>query len=638
MHQSARTPAGITLLVAFAILAAAAGLLVAGRADAGATGRTAQQGLASAMAFLAAVIALAGAWALARELKRRRHMEGELRASRAKFEGILSIAVDAIITVDEQQQILHFNHGAERLFGYAESEAIGTPLSRLLPPRYRDSHDRHLNAFASGQVVARRMGERRSIFGLRRDGTEFPAEAAISRLELPGQRFFTVVLRDISERVRAEGNQRFLARAGGVLATTLDYESTLRSVAHVAIPHLADCCVLDLVDPQGFVRTIASVHEEPELTKRLRALERRRADVPSNWPFPVADAIAQERRILRADLAPEWEREGGGHDARVEDVAALGVRAYATIPLVARDRVLGTLTLISTDSSRRYDDVTAALAEELAIPLAFAIENAWLYQSAQQATTARDEILGVVSHDLRNPLSAISMCARVLLESPPDASEERHELAGAILESTYLMQRLIQDLLDVSTIESGHLQVHPRRESLGPLVDAVMQMVRESAEDRGIAIERDFSAALPAVFVDAMRVEQVLANLLGNAVKFTERGGQVRVQAEVHGSFLRVMVCDSGIGIPPEHLPHLFDRYWHARRQSRTAGTGLGLAIARGIVEAHGGTLSVDSTLGVGSTFSLTLPTIDETPRVDGSDGQALPTASAAESRPTAAG
>lgn len=638
MRRNARTPAGITLLLAIAILAAAAGLLVAERVDAKATGRAVLQGLASAMAFLAAVIALAGAWALARELKHRHEVEDELRASRAKFEGILSIAGDAIITVDEQQRILHFNHGASRLFGYEESEAIGTPLSRLLPPRFRDVHQRHLMNFAAGPDVARRMGERRAIFGLRRDGTEFPAEAAISRLELPGQRFFTVVLRDVSERLRAEGNQQFLARTGGVLATTLDYESTLRSVVHIAIPHLADCCVLDLVDQHGFVRTIASVHEEPELTKRLRALEGRRADAPANWPFPVADAIAEERSFMQQTLASGWEREGAGNDSRVEDVAALGVRSYITIPLVARDRVLGALTLISTDPGRRYDEVSAALAEDMAIPSAFAIENAWLYQSAQQASTARDEILGVVSHDLRNPLSAISMCARVLLESPPDASEERHELAGAILESTHLMQRLIQDLLDVSTIESGHLQVHPRRESLGPLVDAVMQMVRESADDRGIALERDVSAALPAVFVDAMRVEQVLANLMGNAVKFTERGGHVRVHADVDGSFLRVMVCDSGIGIPPEHLPHLFDRYWHARRQSRTAGTGLGLAIARGIVEAHGGVLEVESTMGVGSTFTLTLPTIDDTPRVDGSDGQALPTASASESRPTAAG
>lgn len=632
MRRVARTPAGRTALLSFALFVVALGLLVAEGRAVGTSGGGALRGVAFALAFVAAAVALAGAWALAVELTRRHDVEDELRASRAKFEGILAIAVDAIITVDEQQRILHFNHGAERLFGYAGSEAIGTPLSRLLPARFRDAHDRHLTDFSTGQEVARRMGERRSIFGLRRDGTEFPAEASISRLELPGRRFFTVVLRDISERLRAEGNQRFLARTGGILATTLDYESTLRSVVHVAIPHLADCCVLDLVDQQGFVRTIASVHEDPEQTRRLRTFERRHADVP-NWPFPVADAIAQGRRIVRAELAPGWERDGVGLDARVNEVAALGVHAYMTVPLIARDRVLGTLTFISTDPGRRYDEVDAALAEEMAIPSAFAIENAWLYQSAQQASRARDEILGVVSHDLRNPLSAISMCARVLLESPPEAADARRDLADAILESTHLMQRLIQDLLDVSTIESGHLQVHPRRESLGPLVDAVMQMVRGAAEERGIALERELSPALPAVYVDAMRVEQVLANLLGNAVKFTERGGGVRVTAEVDGSLVRVLVSDSGVGIPAEHLPHIFDRYWHARRQSRTAGTGLGLAIARGIVEAHGGTLVVESTLGVGSTFILTLPTVDETPLVDGRVGDVQSATGAAVSR-----
>jgi PAS domain S-box-containing protein len=606
------SPTRIVLLLALAVLAVAGGLLIAQAATASEGARGEFKRIAFVLAFVSALIALLGAWLLSRELQRRRQVEDELRASRAKFEGILSIAVDAIITVDERQRILHFNHGAERLFGYTESELVGASLSRLLPARYREAHDRHLIDFARGADVARRMGERRSIFGLRADGTEFPAEASISRLELPGTRFYTVVLRDISERLRTESNQRFLARTGGALASSLDYESTLRSVAHLAIPHLADCCLLDMVEGSGFVRTVVSVHEDPERTKRLRALEQRRPE-PSSWPFPVADVLARGERVVRSGLPTGWElaREGAEDDPRVHEVSALGVHAYITVPLVARERLLGTLTLVSSDPARRYDEADVALAEEMATPAAFAIENAWLYQSAQQASRARDEILGVVSHDLRNPLSAISMCARVLLESPPAALEERRELADAILESTHLMQRLIQDLLDVSTIESGHLKIHPRREALLPLVDAVLTMVREGADDRGVDLVREVPASLPAVHVDAMRLEQVLANLLANAVKFTERGGRVTVHGEVDGPMVRVRVSDSGIGIPPEHVPHIFDRYWHAKRQSRTVGTGLGLAIAKGIVEAHGGSIRVESTLGVGSTFVFTLPTIE---------------------------
>lgn len=620
------SPTRIALLLALAVLAVAGVLLLAQAATASENARGGLKRIAFILAFVSAAIALAGAWLLSRELQRRRVAEEELRASRAKFEGILSIAVDAIVTVDETQHILHFNHGAEPLIGYTEREMIGAPLSTLLPPRFRDAHARHLTDFARGEQVARRMGERRSIFGVRRDGTEFPAEASISRLEAPGGRLYTVVLRDITERLRAEENQRFLARAGGVLATSLDYESTLRSVAHLAMPHLADCCLLSVDDHDSAMRTVASVHEDPERTKRLRSLERRRVE-SNDWPFPVAEAIAEGRIVVRRRLQPGWEREGANGDPRVDDLAAIGVCASLTLPLVARDHVLGALTLLSTDPARQFDDADVALADDLAHRAAFAIENARLYQESQQASKARDEILGVVSHDLRNPLSAISMCARVLLESPPTASEERKELADAILESTHLMQRLIQDLLDVSTIESGHLKIHPRRESLGPIIDAVLTMVKEGADERGLMIVRDVPGGLPDVHVDSMRLEQVLANLVANAVKFTERGGNITIRAEANGETVRIAVIDTGVGIPAEHLPHIFDRYWHARRQSRTVGTGLGLAIARGIVDAHGGAISVESVMGAGTSFIFTIPTADS--------GHAASPAAASAAAPT---
>lgn len=621
MNRTFFSPTRIVLLLALAVLVVAGTLLLAEAATASAGLRDDLRRTAFVLAFVSAAIALAGAWLLFRELGRRREIERELRASRAKFEGILAIAADAIITIDEHQHILHFNHGAEQVFGYAESEVRGTHLSRLLPPRYRAAHDGHVSDFSHGADVARRMGERRAIFGLRRDGREFPAEASISRLEMAGTRLYTVVLRDISERVRAEESQRFLARAGGVLATSLDYDSTLRSVAHLAIPYLADCCVLDIVEGKSQARTLVSVHDDPERTKRLRALERGRA-TPSNWPFPVQEVLSHGRRVVRRRLAPGWQDIDAAGDPRLDDVAALGIHAFVTLPLVARERVLGALTLVSTDAGRDFDENDLALADELSHRAAFAIENAWLYQTSQQATAARDDILGVVSHDLRNPLSAISMCARVLLDSPPEDAGARRELADAILQSTHLMQRLIQDLLDVSTIESGRLKVHRHRESLAPIVDAALNMVRESADERGVALVRELAAILPDIDVDAMRIEQVLANLLGNAVKFTERGGRVLVSGETDGDLVRVRVSDTGCGIPPEHLPRIFDRYWHARRQSRTVGTGLGLAIARGIVEAHGGAIAVESTPGVGTTFVFTLPAASDAPPAEVGSGR----------------
>jgi PAS domain S-box-containing protein len=551
----------------------------------------------------AALVALG---ALERELRERKRAAEALQASERKYAGILAIAADTIISIDDAQRIVHFNRGAEETFGWSEAEVQGKPLSVLLPPRYHEAHDRHIAHFRRTPAVARRMGERQEIFGLRRDGREFPAEASISRLEVGGTQVFTVVLRDITDRKRQQEQQAFLAGAGATLGASLDYESTLRSVVHLAIPHLADCCVLDVAEPGGSLRRIVSVHDDPATTRRLRVFETAKVEDP-NWPFPSAAAMGREATMVRNPLDAGWERERGADADLQAAVAAVGMKSMMTLPLSARGRSLGALTLIGT-RARPADAEVRIVAESLAKLGAFAITNAALYLTAQRATLARDEILGVVSHELRNPLSAISMCARVLLNDPPADELARRELVSAILESTDLTNRLIQDLLDVAMIESGHLTVYRRREQLAPLLHRVLEMVGAPAEDRGIEVRAALADGLPPIDVDATRFMQVLANLIGNGVKFTSRGGRVEVTARVDQNQLVVDVRDSGAGIPPDHLPHIFDRYWHARRGSRTAGTGLGLAIARGVVEAHGGRIWVESVLGQGSTFSFTVP------------------------------
>ena len=177
-----------------------------------------------------------------------------------------------------------------------------------------------------------------------------------------------------------------------------------------------------------------------------------------------------------------------------------------------------------------------------------------------------------------------------------------------IVESAAMMNRMIQDLLDVATIDSGHLRLDPSVQQLDELLDRVMDMTNGAASERDVVLREALPSLLPPVMVDSTRFVQVLANLVGNAVKFTEPGGSVTISAQQGADEIVIAVQDTGIGIPPGHLPHIFDRHWHARRSARTVGTGLGLAIARGIVEAHGGRIWVDSTEGLGSTFSFTVP------------------------------
>jgi PAS domain S-box-containing protein len=535
-----------------------------------------------------------------------REIQTALRASEAKFSGILAIAVDAIISVDESQRIIHFNRGAETIFGYEASEVSGSPLSMLLPDRFRSTHDRHIAGFASGMETARRMAQRREIFGLRRNGKEFPAEASISKLDLPGARLFTVVLRDISERKRIERDEHFLSEAGKVLTSSIDYEATLNSVAHLPVPYLADCCLLTIVEDDDTLQQIASVHGDAERDRALGAFAT--AAAGDDGPEPALAFPVSPQGDLVPDVNESWLESHVAYAGRRDLLRSLGVKSLMLVPLNAPEAPLGAMCVMSTTADRQFDEHDLDVARALAQRAAFAIENARLYRTARRATQARDEVLGVVSHDLRNPLSAIAMCARVLLTSPPPDEAGRQELLTAIYDATEWMHRLIQDLLDVAHVESGKLTIERRPTSVQTLVEQAATMFQGAAAERGIAFESSADAAAPYVDVDDVRIVQVLSNLLGNAVKFTREGGHIDLIARGDGDAVRFTVSDTGAGIPAENLPHVFRRYWTARGTTQKSGSGLGLAIAEGIVRAHGGRIWVESEVGKGTSVHFTVP------------------------------
>ena len=527
-----------------------------------------------------------------------------LRESEAKFSGILDIAADAIITITEDQRILHFNHGAEEIFGWRTEEVLGKRLEILLPERFRAIHSSHIRKFGASPDSSRRMGHRSEVSGLRRDGTEFPAEASISKLDLKDRsRIYTVVLRDITERRQAEETERFLADAGARLSASLDADAIQLAICQAAVPALADACIVDVVDTATSNIRRVTAAAAPDHEAILQDLARQ---FPISWDSasPIVDVLRRGREERVDAFDEDWFESREDRPEAAALWMRLAPRAMHILPLNVGGRTLGALTLLRMNGTTAVDVATAS--DKFATRATLALENARLYSSARRATLARDEVLAVVSHDLRNPLSSITICARNLLEGR-SAPDEQKEMLSAIGDAAEWMNRLIHDLLDASAIEAGRLNIAREPLSLGPVVQGAVAMNAVAASARQLILTADVPGDLPVVHADAGRVGQVIGNLLGNAVKFTEPGGRVVVRARVVPPYVEVSVSDTGSGIAAEDLPRVFDRFWQAQRTSGR-GTGLGLAIARGIVEAHGGSIWLDSVVGKGTTVTFTLP------------------------------
>jgi PAS domain S-box-containing protein len=538
-----------------------------------------------------------------------KQIEESHRAMEAKLAGMIAIAADAIVSTDHARNITLFNSGAVRIFGYVAEEMIGESIERLFPAESRATYAALTAQLGDASTTAVSLGQRVQIMGRRKNGEIFPAEASLSRFATAGEWTYTMILRDVSDRVRTEVGLRFLSETSAVLAETLEDFTPIERVARLATPVLGDFCVIDVVGASNEIRTVAIAAVNPEVEAAIRAFRARTATTTESLT-PVAQAIRSGEPVVLANAPEWWGRVRSELAEHAGIVARLGVRSQITLPLRARGRVIGALTLSQT--TRTFHPFELSLADGLAVRLALAMDNAMLYRHMRDAVAARDETLAVVSHDLRNPLSAISMCLSGLQDDPTQPIALAQGLVGTAQESAELMHRMIQDLLDIASIDAGHLSLDRARHPVGDVMHHAVTLLQPIAEDRELTLtlEMDGLIANTPVEVDAERITQVMSNLIGNACKFTEPPGEVRVAVHGMGDAVRISVADTGCGIPSGALPHVFDRFWHARRGARQRSTGLGLAVARGIVEAHGGRIWAESVEGSGSTFSFTLPLI----------------------------
>jgi PAS domain S-box-containing protein len=542
----------------------------------------------------------------------RKLLEEQLRLAEARASGILSVSTDAIISIDERQRITLFSEGAERIFGYSSAEAIGASLDILIPQRFRATHGEHVRQFLAGREFGRRVGGKTVVvYGRRRDGQEFPAHAAISKVDMGGKPIMTVALSDISEQTCVENEQTFLAEVSSVLASTLDYDDTLRNIARLAVRDLADFFSLDVVEEKGGIRRLGVMCRDASQGWVCDILMQ--VPLRPGCPSLIRSVLETRRSVLIERLSDEAVASFTG-EADLPRLRSAGFKSVIAAPLLAHGTLVGVMALVSSSPEKLYSPADLRLAEALAQRSALSIANARLFAEVQRAVRTREEVLAIVSHDLKNPVSTIKLVSHLLRQTERIDVTRIKNFADTLQRSVDKMLLLIADLLDFDKIQSGALAVETETESVNQVVAPVIDGFKLLAENQGQTLLLDLATGLPEVSVDKHRIGQVISNLLGNAIKFTPRGGTIRVSARREGNEVVVSVEDTGVGIPREHLSKVFEWFWQAER-SKHMGSGLGLSIAKAIIEAHRGRIWAESRVGKGTTFSFTLAVADDVKR-----------------------
>nr|WP_255217392.1 ATP-binding protein [Myxococcus sp. AM010] len=554
------------------------------------------------LSLLAGSLGLAGATMLAWTLTRKlRPIQQEAEASAERFQLLVEGVRDyALFLLDARGQVESWNPGAERIMGYREAEILGQPSSVFYPPE----------AVAAGipekdLARARRDGRLHTEgWRVRKDGSRYLADTNITVLQdARGQpRGFAKVTRDITERRQAERTQQVLAEAGGLFHQFQDPNQTVAELTRIMVPEVADACVLYLMTAGGDLWPRAVAHAVPEKEAWLWDAARRFPPLRESQGG-IWQVLRTGRSELTSDVSPEALSEGLEGPEHVSLMEKVGVRSYLGVPLRVGQQTRGVFVLLTSAPERRLTMTDQVLVEEVVGRAALALDNARLWSEAQDAV----ELIGVAAHDLGNPLNTLQLLLRKLQRTELAGEQKARGGLAAALKQTQRLGQLLHNLLDLSRLSSGKLMLDVAPVDLSELVHEVVERFAEQAAEAGCKLE--FNAELGLVGRwDRLRLDRVVTNLLSNALKFG-RGRPVEVRVE-HAAVARarLVVRDQGVGIAPEAQRRIFERFEREPAGGQHAGFGLGLYIVRQLVEAHGGTIRVESTPSEGAAFIVELP------------------------------
>ncbi len=527
----------------------------------------------------------------------------------------IAAARSGIIITDASRPdnpIIDVNPSFVRMTGYTAAEAVGRNCRFLQGPG--------TDPAALGEIRAALAEGREctvTLLNYRRDRTPFWNELHISPVRDEEGRIthFVGVQTDVTDRKQAEERARFLIEASEVLASSLDYATTLQSVARLAVPRIADWCTIDMLRDDGGIERLVVAHEDPRQVERALELNRR-YPMDRSSPFGPAQVLRTSQPELAHEIPDSILRAVAQDQIHLQELRRLGFISFVSVPLIARDRALGVLTFATAQSGRRYVPADLPLVEDLARRVALAVDNAQLFGQAQRAIRARDQFLSIAAHELRTPVASIRGYAQLLLRrlGKGTLTETLPTYLRTIEAATDRLTVLTDDLLDVSRIRLGNLPLRPKPLDLCDVVGDIAARYEEVFGDRH-PVDVETSGGSCRVVADADRVEQVLSNLMDNAAKYSPNGGTIRLLMRGDDAGVTIEVRDAGIGLPPGSSASIFEPFGRAENavQQNLPGLGLGLYICRSIIERHGGRIWATSEgEGRGTTVGFWIPAQDQ--------------------------
>ena len=558
-----------------------------------------------------------------------------LRESEAYLPALAEHALVAIFTIDANDVIMYANPAAHRIFGYEAEELLGRPFSMLIPQAMRERHRAGMERYlATGKRHISWEGV--ELTGLTKDGRLVPLEVTLGHVMRGGEHFFTGIARDITARKQAEQEQTallareqaaraaaeaseermaFLAEASAVLASPLDYEGTVRRVADLAVARLADWCVVSMPASDGTtIEQVAVAHRDPEKVAWARELRRR---YPPDPAAPIGSP--QVIRTGQAEFYPEITEDQLAAAARDADHLGLlrqvGFRSAMIVPMQARGETLGAITFVYSDSDRRYTPADLRLAEELARRAAQEVANAQLYRTAEEARQQAEEMsrlksafLANMSHEIRTPLTGMIGFASLLADR---VGEKEQRYAQRIEAGGQRLMDTLNAVLVLAQLEANQATLQLEPLCVAEEIRQVLELLERQIKRKGLVLQfHTEPAAKPArAHLDRGALSSIMHNLVGNAIKFTDRGS-IMVTVEQHAKYVCVQVEDTGIGIDEAFLSHLFEPF---RQESRGwnrshEGAGLGLSITKRLAEKMNGEIEARSKKGHGTRFTVRFP------------------------------